>query len=81
MFCFGAAYYPKQWSEERRAKDARLMAETGFNVVRLTEFAWSKMEPRENGQRVTYGSGSILQGSVANAPRDLLVLLRGETKR
>jgi beta-galactosidase len=47
MFCFGAAYYPEQWPEERRGQDARLMAEAGCNVVRLAEFAWSKMEPRD----------------------------------
>ena len=47
MFYFGADYYPEHWPEERWDRDARLMAEAGFNVVRLAEFAWSKMEPRE----------------------------------
>ena len=46
MFPFGVDYYPEQWPEARWAEDARLMAEAGFNVVRLAEFAWSKMEPR-----------------------------------
>ena len=45
MFYFGVDYYPEQWPEERWPIDARLMAEAGFNVVRLAEFAWSKMEP------------------------------------
>jgi beta-galactosidase len=44
-FRFGVAYYPEQWPEERWLIDAQLMAEAGFNVVRLAEFAWSKMEP------------------------------------
>jgi len=46
MFYFGVDYYPEQWSQERWPEDARLMAEAGFNVVRLAEFAWSKMEPQ-----------------------------------
>ena len=47
MFYFGVDYYPEHWPEERWPEDARLMAEAGFNVVRLAEFAWSKMEPRD----------------------------------
>jgi beta-galactosidase len=47
MFYFGVDYYPEHWPEERWAEDARLMAEAGFNIVRLAEFAWSRMEPEE----------------------------------
>jgi beta-galactosidase len=47
MFYFGADYYPEHWPEERWPIDAQLMAEAGFNVVRLAEFAWSKLEPSE----------------------------------
>ncbi len=47
MFYFGVDYYPEHWPEERWAEDARLMAEAGFNIVRLAEFAWSRMEPKE----------------------------------
>ncbi|MDH7485882.1 MAG: beta-galactosidase [Anaerolineae bacterium] len=47
MFYFGVDYYPEHWPEERWPEDARLMAEAGFNVVRLAEFAWSKLEPRQ----------------------------------
>ena len=47
MFRFGVDYYPEHWPEERWTTDAQLMAEAGFNVVRLAEFAWSKMEPAE----------------------------------
>jgi len=47
MFFFGVDYYPEQWPEERWTIDAQLMAEAGFNVVRLAEFAWSRMEPME----------------------------------
>src|ERR1044071_4771033 len=47
MFRFGVDYYPEHWPEERWPLDAQLMAEAGFNVVRLAEFAWSRMEPTE----------------------------------
>jgi beta-galactosidase len=47
MFRYGVDYYPEHWPEERWEIDARLMAEAGMNVVRLAEFAWSKMEPSE----------------------------------
>jgi beta-galactosidase len=49
MFRFGVDYYPEHWPEERWQIDALLMQEAGINVVRLAEFAWSKMEP-ENGR-------------------------------
>ncbi len=43
----GVAYYPEYWDEERWATDADLMAAAGINVVRLAEFAWSRLEPRD----------------------------------
>jgi len=45
VFRFGADYYPEQWEESRWPIDADLMVAAGFNVVRLAEFAWVKMEP------------------------------------
>ncbi|MBI3962146.1 MAG: beta-galactosidase [Deinococcus sp.] len=47
MFYFGADYYPEQWPESRWELDTRLMQAAHFNVVRLGEFAWSLLEPRE----------------------------------
>ncbi len=44
---YGADYYPEHWPEERWAQDAQMMREAGFNVVRMAEFAWTRMEPRE----------------------------------
>ena len=43
----GAAYYPEAWTDEVIAEDIRKMKELGINVVRMAEFAWSTMEPRE----------------------------------
>ncbi|MCK5811867.1 MAG: beta-galactosidase [Clostridiales bacterium] len=45
---FGVDYYPEHWPEERWSKDVKLMKEANFTVVRLAEFAWTKMEPSEN---------------------------------
>ncbi|MCS7119830.1 MAG: beta-galactosidase [Nitrososphaerota archaeon] len=47
LFPFGIDYYPEHWPERRWPIDVALMKNAGFNVVRLAEFAWSKMEPRE----------------------------------
>ncbi len=47
-FPYGADYYPEHWPEERWPEDARLMAEAGFNVVRMAEFAWSRLEPHDS---------------------------------
>jgi beta-galactosidase len=43
----GAAWYPEQWPEERWPEDLALMRKAGVNVVRVGEFAWSRMEPTE----------------------------------
>ncbi len=47
MYRFGVDYYPEHWPEERWPTDARLMQEAGINVVRLAEFAWARLEPRQ----------------------------------
>lgn len=44
---YGAAYYPELWNKAVIEQDIRLMKETGINVVRIGEFAWSKIEPEE----------------------------------
>jgi beta-galactosidase len=48
QFLYGAAYYPEHWSDADRDKDAERMAEAGFNVVRMAEFAWDRIEPEES---------------------------------
>jgi beta-galactosidase len=44
---FGDAWYPEQWPESRWEKDLELMQNAGINMVRVGEFAWSRMEPQE----------------------------------
>ena len=43
----GAAWYPEQWPESRWDEDLRLMEAANLKVVRIAEFAWSRMEPSE----------------------------------
>ena len=43
----GVDYYPEQWNRELWKIDADLMAKTGVKFVRIGEFAWSKLEPRD----------------------------------
>lgn len=45
----GTCYFPEHWSEEMWADDARRMREMGLTLVRIGEFAWSRIEP-EPGQ-------------------------------
>ncbi|MBD5458333.1 MAG: cellulase family glycosylhydrolase, partial [Lachnospiraceae bacterium] len=44
----GTCYYPEHWSENLWASDLERMKDTGIRVIRIAEFAWSKIEPREN---------------------------------
>lgn len=43
----GACYYPEHWPEEMWEKDLRRMLDTGIESVRIAEFAWSRVEPKE----------------------------------
>ncbi|MDX2021949.1 MAG: beta-galactosidase [Deltaproteobacteria bacterium] len=43
----GAAWYPEQWPEQRWPEDLRLMKAAGITMVRVAEFAWSRMEPSD----------------------------------
>ncbi|MFI5835791.1 beta-galactosidase [Micromonospora sp. NPDC051300] len=44
---FGTSYYPEHWPAERWPDDLRLMRAAGMTVVRLGDFAWSRLEPSE----------------------------------
>jgi beta-galactosidase len=51
---FGACYYPEHWPEDRWSRDAQMMKDAHFNVVRLAEFAWVRMEPEEGSFDFTW---------------------------
>jgi beta-galactosidase len=46
-FLYGSPYYPEHWDAATRASDPALFAAAHWNVVRLAEFAWDILEPRE----------------------------------
>src|SRR5687768_3196800 len=47
MTVLGCAWYPEQWPEQRWIEDLRLMQQANINMVRIGEFAWSRMKPSE----------------------------------
>jgi len=44
----GVDYYPEQWDRSIWQHDVDIMAQIGVKIVRLAEFAWSKLEPLED---------------------------------
>lgn len=44
----GAAWYPEQWPESRWPEDLKLMEAAHIRMVRVAEFAWSRLEPRDS---------------------------------
>lgn len=43
----GTCYYPEHWPSAMWKEDLHRMLDTGIEVVRIAEFAWSKVEPEE----------------------------------
>ena len=41
----GVCYYPEHWPETVWAEDAQRMRDMGVSIVRIAEFAWSRIEP------------------------------------
>ncbi|MDJ0979213.1 MAG: beta-galactosidase [Erythrobacter sp.] len=41
----GTCYFPEHWPQEMWAEDVRRMREMGLSLVRIGEFAWSRIEP------------------------------------
>jgi len=44
----GVCYYPEHWPEELWSSDAQSMYANGIRWVRIAEFAWSRIEPKDN---------------------------------
>ena len=42
----GVCYYPEQTATENLSSDLRRMKDMGISLIRVGEFAWSKIEPR-----------------------------------
>jgi len=43
----GACYYPEHWDKKLWAEDLDRMRDVGITAIRIAEFAWSKIEPKE----------------------------------
>ena len=43
----GTCYYPEHWDKKLWREDLDRMLENGIKTIRIAEFAWSKVEPRE----------------------------------
>lgn len=55
----GVAWYPEQWPEARWDADLTLMEQAGIRFVRIGEFAWSTLEPREGEYQLDWLARAI----------------------
>lgn len=55
----GSAWYPEQWPESRWEADLELMQAAHMDVVRVGEFAWSSLEPREGDYQLDWMARAI----------------------
>ncbi len=68
----GTAWYPEQWPESRWETDLQLMEAAQIHFVRITEFAWSRMEPLEGKYDFTW-----LDRAIALAGRHKMAVVLG----
>lgn len=62
----GTAWYPEQWPESRWDADLALMQQAGMHMVRVAEFAWSRMEPEEGNYDLDWLDRAILAAAKHN---------------
>ena len=55
-YAVGVCYYPEQWPETLWAQDLARMQKAGIGTVRVGEFAWVLLEPKEGEYAVTVPS-------------------------
>ena len=55
----GTAWYPEQWPESRWDADLALMEKAHVTFVRVTEFAWSALEPSEGNFQMDWVDHAI----------------------
>ncbi len=68
----GAAWYPEQWPESRWNTDLQLMEDAHIHVVRIGEFAWSRLEPTEGDYQFDW-----LERAVALAGKHHIYVVMG----
>jgi len=67
----GSAWYPEQWDKAVIEEDIHLMRKIGMNVVRVGEFSWSTLEPKE-GKYQLDGLREVLDLVHANGIRAVI---------
>lgn len=67
----GVCYYPEHWPESDWPEDARQMRAMGIGLVRIAEFAWSRIEPEPG----TYDWGWLDRAIATLAAEGLEVIL------
>jgi beta-galactosidase len=50
----GVDYYPEQWPPNRIQTDIDMMKQSGIKIIRIGEFAWSKIEPNEGEYNIEW---------------------------
>ncbi|MEO8737778.1 MAG: beta-galactosidase [Edaphobacter sp.] len=68
----GTAWYPEQWPETRWDADLTLMQQAGIRFVRITEFAWSSIEPTEGVYKFEW-----VDHAIADAARHHIFVVLG----
>jgi beta-galactosidase len=59
----GSAWYPEQWPEARWDADLDLMQKAHLHVVRIGEFAWTALEPREGDYQLDWLERAVNRAS------------------
>ena len=57
----GVCYYPEHWDRKLWAQDLDRMLAAGLKTVRVAEFAWSLIEPREGEYTYTELRGCVVR--------------------
>lgn len=52
--CLGTCYYPEHWDKSLWREDLQRMKANGIFIIRIAEFAWNKVEPREGEFTYTF---------------------------
>lgn len=67
----GVCYFPEHWPRSMWADDARRMREIGISVVRIGEFAWSRIEPTPGNFQFEWLDAAI--ETLADAGLDIIL--------
>ncbi|GAK33162.1 beta-galactosidase [Iodidimonas nitroreducens] len=67
----GVCYYPEHWSPALWPDDARRMADLGLKMVRIGEFAWSRLEPKPGAWQIDWLDQAI--ETLANAGLKIVI--------